>query len=63
MEQYLRAYVTYLQDDWSRCLCLAEFAANNQASESTGVSPFFANIGFDPRWQVDLTPLTANDSR
>ena len=61
MEQYLRAYVTYLQDDWSRWLCLAEFAANNQASESTGVSPFFANIGFDPRWQFDLTPPVAND--
>jgi len=58
MEQYLRAYVTYLQDDWP---CLAEFAANNQASESTGVSPFFANIDFDPRWQFDLTPPAAND--
>jgi hypothetical protein len=49
MEQYLRAHVNYLQDDWAEWLPLAEFAANNQASETTGSSPFFANKGFDPR--------------
>ena len=43
MEQYLRAYVNYQQDDWSLWLPMAEFAANNHASETTGVSPFFAN--------------------
>ena len=29
MEEYLRAHVNYLQDDWVRYLSLAEFAANN----------------------------------
>lgn len=53
MEQYLRNYVTYLQDDWESWLPWAEFTANNHASESTGVSPFFANYGYDPRWQYD----------
>jgi hypothetical protein len=48
MEQYLRAYTTYLQDDWRKFLSLAEFAANNQVSESTTVTPFFANSGRDP---------------
>ena len=43
MEQYLRWYVNYLQDDWPKWLPLAEFAANNQMSESTKISPFFAN--------------------
>ena len=61
MEQYLRAHVSYLQDDWATWLPLAEFAANNQASESTGVSPFFGLYGQDPRWQCDLTPPAAND--
>ena len=62
MEQYLRAHVFYLQEDWSSWLHLAEFAANNQASETTGVSPFFGLYGFDPRWQeVDLTPAARND--
>ena len=49
LEQYLRAYVNYLQDDWEEMLHLAEFAMNNQASETTGISPFFANYGYDPR--------------
>lgn len=48
LEQYLRAYVSYLQDDWSEWLPLAEFAANSAHSESTHVSPFFANYGFHP---------------
>ena len=62
MEQYLRAHVSYLQDDWSAWLPLAEFAANNQASETTGVSPFFGMYGQDPRWQCNLSPPAANDN-
>jgi hypothetical protein len=61
MEQYLRAHVNYLQDDWAEWLPLAEFAANNQASETTGSSPFFANKGFDPHCQFDLSPAATND--
>jgi hypothetical protein len=49
LEQYLRAYVTYLQEDWADWLPLAEFAANTARSESTRTSPFFANYGFHPR--------------
>ena len=49
MEQYLRAYVNYLQDDWPDWLPLAEFTGNNTKSETTKVSPFFANKGFHPR--------------
>jgi hypothetical protein len=48
MEQYLWAHVNYSHDDWLEWLPLAEFAANNQASETTGSSPFFDNKGFDP---------------
>jgi hypothetical protein len=44
--------------DW---LPLAEFAANNQTSEMTGASPFFANKGFDRRCQFDLIPAVTND--
>ena len=49
LEQYLRAYVAYLQDDWYDWLPLAEFAINDQKSESTGLSPFFLTYGFHPR--------------
>lgn len=55
LEQYLRIYVNYLQDDWENWLHLAEFAANNQASETTGLSPFFATYGQDPIWQFDFS--------
>ena len=49
LERYLRAFVSYLQDDWSEWLPLAEFTANLHSSESTRLSPFFANYGFHPR--------------
>jgi hypothetical protein len=64
MEQYLRCYVNYAQDDWTYWLAAAEFAANNQASESTGVSPFFASYGQDPRMfpnQEAEPPRTVNE--
>lgn len=49
MEKYLRAYVNYFQDDWPDWLPIAEFTGNNTESETTKVSPFFANKGFHPR--------------
>ena len=42
-------------------LPIAEFAANNHASETTGVSPFFALYGFDPKWFCDTSPADRND--
>lgn len=50
LEQYLRAYVFYLQDDWCDWLASAEFAGNSQVSETTRVSPFFALYGFEPQF-------------
>ena len=50
LEQYLWAYINYLQDDWEAWLHMIEFAANNQASETTGISLFFATYGQDPLW-------------
>jgi len=54
VEQHLRAYVNYLQDDWTDYLFLAEFAGNNQVSDSTTLSPFFANLGYHPRCDFEL---------
>ena len=53
MEQHLREYVSYLHDDWTDYLYLAEFAANNQTSDATGMSPL-ANHGFHPRYDFLL---------
>src|SRR5947207_1960141 len=36
LEQYLRCYVNYAQDNWTTLLALAEFASNNATSETTG---------------------------
>ena len=48
LEQYLRMYCNYQQDNWSELLPLAEFAYNNTSSATTGISPFFANKGYHP---------------
>ena len=40
---------------------LVEFAANNQASETMGISPFFTNYGYDPRWTDDPQHDTADE--
>ena len=60
LERYLRSYVNYLQDDWVQWLPLAEFTQNNSQSDSSGMSPFFANKGFHP--QLSITPtIEAHD--
>src|SRR5882724_1682485 len=46
LEQYLRVYCNYQQDNWSELLPLAEFAYNNTLSATTGITPFFANKGY-----------------
>lgn len=54
MERYLRAYTNYLQDDWTKWLAMSEFAINNQVSESTKVTPFFATFGRNPRMSFEM---------
>ena len=53
LEQYIRIYCAYQQDDWNRLLGIAEFAYNNADHTSTGVSPFQANYGFNPSMTVE----------
>lgn len=53
MKNYLRAYVRYAQDDWVDFLPDAEFAANNHENASTGMTPFFAELGYHPRSGVE----------
>ena len=54
MEEYLRAHVNCLQDDWVQYLSLAKFATNNQESATTGASPFFATSGFNTCLDFEL---------
>ncbi|KAM8972631.1 olfactory receptor 1468-like [Pelodytes ibericus] len=48
LEQFLRCYITHLQDDWFSLLPIAEFVYNNQLQISINMSPFKANYGYDP---------------
>lgn len=59
LEQYLRAYTSYQQDDWVNHLALAEFTHNNAPSATTRVTPFFANYGYHPRFQILQRPDSA----
>ena len=52
LEQYLRVFCSYQQDNWASLLPLAEFSYNNAPNETTGVSPFFANKGYHPNITV-----------
>jgi hypothetical protein len=54
LEQYLRIYCNYQQDNWSHLLLLVEFAFNNSVSATTGISPFFANKGYHPNLSVHM---------
>ena len=56
MEQYLCAFVSHQQDEWSDWLPMAEFAANNQQSETTQTTPFFAYTGHHPLLRIDKAP-------
>ena len=62
LEQYLRCSVSYQQDDWVNLLSLAEFAYNNSLHASTGVTPFFANYGLHPRFNISLPTTSVNPS-
>jgi hypothetical protein len=45
IEQYLRCYVNYQQDDWVKWLPIAQFAYNNSTNSATGITPYYANYG------------------
>jgi len=51
MEQYLRAFCNYEQDNWVELLLLAEFAYNNAIHASTMMTPFWANYHYHPVMQ------------
>ena len=43
MEAYLRAFINFKQNDWTKLLPMAEFMYNNAKNASTGHTPFELN--------------------
>src|SRR5512146_1026158 len=58
LEQYLRGYCNYQQDNWSELLTHAEFSYNNTLSSAIGISPFRANYGQDFEYRILPKPDT-----
>ena len=66
MENFLRPYVERTPHIWVQQLPLAEFAANNTTSVSTGFSPFYLNAAIHPTLPTSLMmggfPKTTNEA-
>jgi transposase InsO family protein len=56
LEQYLRIYANYQQDNWARLLSVAEYAYNNSWHSVIKMSPFTAlyRDGDTPRWEDQI---------
>ncbi|KAL1919204.1 uncharacterized protein VTP21DRAFT_2586 [Calcarisporiella thermophila] len=60
LEQMLRAYASYHQNDWDEHLVAAEFAYNNSKQSSTQMTPFELNYGQHPLAPTSLLNMTQN---
>ena len=47
VEAYLRAFINFEQDDWVELLPATQLAYNTSCSETTKITPFFANFGYE----------------
>ena len=48
METYFKHYVNVKQNNWVSLLPITQLAYNNKKSNTTGLTPFFANYGKHP---------------
>ena len=59
LEQYLRHYINFKQNNWIDLLLLAQFAYNNHQHSTTRISPFYANYGKHPNWDPNNNITTS----
>ena len=62
LEQYLRCFINEKQNNWFDLLPFAEFSYNNTLQQSINQSPFFANYGFNPKFNPEI-PSNENPHR
>lgn len=63
LEQYLRCFSNYQQDNWAELLPMAEFCYNNTTHSSTNQTPFFALHGYHPRFSVHVPRVASSNPR
>src|SRR5882762_4531551 len=56
LEQYLRFYCNYEQDNWSSLLPLAQFVFNSRFHSGVQNTSYFLMFGYTPRWQHNSLP-------
>ena len=61
LEQYLRIFASYKQDDWSSLLPQASFVHNNSVNASTKQTPFYSNFGYHPKWVSEISGNSSLD--
>jgi len=61
LEQYLRCFINYQQDNWSDLLPLAELCYNNTVHASTEETPFYALHGYHPRFSLETPRIAASN--
>jgi len=54
VENYLRCFCSYHQNDWDDLLPAAEFAYNSAVTEDLGMSPFELDLGWIPKSPLDF---------
>ena len=54
LEQYLRIYCNYEQDNWANLLSLAEFSYNNSYQPSIDCSPFYSNYSYNLEFTLNF---------
>ena len=62
LDQRLRPFVNHYQDNWSELLPMLDFANANLPQESTGVSPYMLEMGYEAQMQFDWTERTLPDN-
>jgi len=62
MKQYLTSLCMAHPGDWAEKLPLVEFAFNSHVNTSTGLTPFFADLGRHPLGPVDLVSSSSPPS-
>jgi hypothetical protein len=62
LEEMLRAFVNFQQDDWDERLDLAELAINNSVHASTGFTPFRLTFGQEVQLPLDHAIAAAQPS-